>query len=65
LREHRLHSYENNWRREGNSRWLRRTDQPVRKSLEIADAIVVLQPKALEELHPDFARQGARNLPVS
>src|SRR6266550_4105152 len=30
------------------------TDQLVRKSLEIADRIVVLQPKALEELHPDL-----------
>jgi putative glycosyltransferase (TIGR04348 family) len=31
-----------------------RTNQLVRKSLEIADRIVVLQPKALEELHPDL-----------
>jgi putative glycosyltransferase (TIGR04348 family) len=31
-----------------------RTNQLVRKSLEIADRIVVLQPKAIEELHPDL-----------
>jgi putative glycosyltransferase (TIGR04348 family) len=31
-----------------------RTDQLVRKSLEMADRIVVLQPKALEELRPDL-----------
>ena len=31
-----------------------RTDQLVRKSLEIADRIVVLQPKALEKLRPDL-----------
>jgi putative glycosyltransferase (TIGR04348 family) len=36
-----------------------RTNQLVRKSLEIADAIVVLQPKALEVLHPDL-RDKAR-----
>ena len=31
-----------------------RTDQLVRESLEMADRIVVLQPKALEELRPDL-----------
>jgi putative glycosyltransferase (TIGR04348 family) len=31
-----------------------RMNQLARKSLEIADRIVVLQPKALEELHPDL-----------
>jgi putative glycosyltransferase (TIGR04348 family) len=36
-----------------------RTNHPARESLEIADRIVVLQPKAIEELHSDL-RDKAR-----
>jgi hypothetical protein len=42
-----------------------RTDQAVRKSLEIADRIVVLQPKSARRTTPGSARQDARSLPVS